>query len=158
MVEQQTSEWVITTNPARCRDCYRCVRTCHVKAIRVKDGQAQIVPSLCIACGDCVLACPQQAKVVRDDRPAVRQAIAEGRTVVASVAPSAPAYFGFELFSEIEVALMRLGFSAAGETAYGAEMVGKAHKERVDQHREEWPIITSSCPVVVNLIEKYYPT
>ncbi|NLG27912.1 MAG: 4Fe-4S binding protein [Chloroflexi bacterium] len=157
MAEHQTSDWVITTNPARCRDCYRCVRTCHVKAIRVQNGQAQIVPSLCIACGHCVLACPQGAKVVRDDRPEVRRAIAEGRKVIASVAPSAPAYFGFQLFSQIEQALLGLGFTGAGETAYGAEMVGKAHKELVDQQRELWPIITSSCPVVVNLIEKYYP-
>ncbi len=157
MVERRTSDWVITTNPARCRDCYRCVRTCHVKAIRVENGQAQIVPTLCIACGHCVLACPQKAKVVRDDRPAVRAAIAQGRTVVASIAPSAPAYFGFGLFSEVETALKRLGFGAVVETAYGAEMVGKAHKELIDQHPESWPIITSSCPVVVNLIENYYP-
>lgn len=29
-------ESVIVTNPARCRDCYRCVRNCNVKAIRVR--------------------------------------------------------------------------------------------------------------------------
>lgn len=27
-------EWVIATNRARCRDCYRCVRICPVKAVR----------------------------------------------------------------------------------------------------------------------------
>ena len=151
------SSSVIRTIPARCRDCYRCVRTCAVKAIRVQDGQAQVVPELCIACGDCVLACPQGAKTVRDDRPDVQQAIREGRKVVASVAPSAPAYFGLTVFSQMEEALKSLGFAAADETAFGAEMVGRAHKEYVEQHTELWPLITSSCPVVVELIEKYHP-
>lgn len=151
------SEWVITTNRARCRDCYRCVRTCPVKAVRVHEGQAQIVPELCIACGSCVRACPQGAKSIRDDRDLVREALAAGRTVVASVAPSAAAFFGMRTFAPMEAALRGLGFAAAGETAYGAEMIGHAHRHYVEEHHESWPVITSSCPVIVNLIERYYP-
>jgi iron only hydrogenase large subunit-like protein/uncharacterized Fe-S cluster-containing protein len=151
------SEWVISTNRARCRDCYRCVRTCPVKAVKVRNGQAQIVAELCTACGSCVLACPQEAKVERDDRPLIREALAQGRTVVASVAPSAPAFFRMTRFSQMAEALRSLGFAAAGETAFGAEMVGIAHRELVDADPGRWPVITSSCPVVVNLIEKYYP-
>jgi iron only hydrogenase large subunit-like protein/uncharacterized Fe-S cluster-containing protein len=151
------AEWVISTNLARCRDCYRCVRTCPVKAVRVQHGQAQIVAELCIACASCVRVCPQEAKAVRDDRPAVLQAIAKGRTVVASVAPSAPAYFGMTVFSQIEEALQALGFTAAGETAFGAEMVGQAHRSLLDQAPAHQPVIASACPVVVNLVERYYP-
>jgi PAS domain S-box-containing protein len=150
-------DWVVSTNAARCRDCYRCVRTCPVKAVRVQENQARVVPELCIACGMCVRACPQGAKTVRDDRPLVQEALAAGRTVVASVAPSAPAYFRMQVFSQMEEALRALGFAAAGETAFGAEMVGQAHREWVEQARDRWPIISSSCPVVVFLIEKYYP-
>ena len=150
------SSSVITTNPARCRDCYRCVRTCPVKAIRVQEGQAQVVSALCIECGDCVRACPQGAKTVRDDLPEVRYALREGRKVIASVAPSAPAYFGMKVFSQIEDALKSLGFAGAEETAFAAEMVGLAHRDFVEQHPESWPVITSSCPVVVNFIEKYH--
>ena len=69
---------LISTNAARCRDCYRCVRTCPVKAVRVRGGQAEVVAELCIACGSCVRACPQRAKVVRDGMSAVK-AGAEGR-------------------------------------------------------------------------------
>jgi len=156
-MEIPAGEWVITTNRARCRDCYRCVRTCPVKAIRVQNGQAQIVPELCIGCGNCVTACPQEAKSVRDDLPAIRRAIRAGRTVVASLAPSTPAFFNLQAFDQMEAILKHLGFAAVGETAYGAEMVGKAHRDYIEQHRNLWPIITSSCPVVVNLIEKYYP-
>lgn len=148
---------VISTNPARCRDCYRCVRTCPVKSVRVSGGQAEVVAELCIACASCVRACPQRAKVVRDDLPLVKAALAGGRTVVASVAPSAPAYFDMPAFAAMETVLGALGFAAASETAFGAEMVGRAHGELISQGSAPWPVIASACPVVVNLVEQYYP-
>ena len=148
---------VIITNPARCRDCYRCVRHCDVKAIRVHDGQAQVVPELCIVCGTCIRTCPQKAKDVHSATQDVKKAISEGRKVIASVAPSAPAYFGFHHFSEMEAALQQLGFFATEETAVGAEIVGLAHRGYVEQRPDLRPVITSSCPVIVNLIEKYHP-
>ncbi len=151
------NEPVIITNPARCRDCYRCVRHCDVKAIRVQNGQAQVVPELCILCGTCIRTCPQKAKDVHSAIPDVQQALRDGRKVIASVAPSAPAYFGFHHFSEMETALKQLGFFAAQETALGAEIVGLAHRDYIEQKAGQRPAIASSCPVIVNLIEKYYP-
>ena len=151
------NEPVIITNPARCRDCYRCVRHCDVKAIRVHDGQAQVVPELCIVCGTCIRTCPQKAKDVHSAIADVKQAIRDGRKLIASVAPSAPAYFGFHYFPEMETALKQLGFYAAEETAVGAEIVGLAHRDYIEQMPERRPVIASSCPVIVNLIEKYHP-
>ncbi len=164
---------VVSANPARCQDCYRCVRTCPVKAIRVISNQAEVVDDLCIICASCVRACPQKAKVIRDDLLSIKKALAAGRTVIASVAPSLPAYFEMTSFAQMEQLLADLGFAAAGETAFGAEMVGLAHHELVvrgqgsgisphpvpptTDPRQLKPIITSSCPVVVNLVEKYYP-
>lgn len=149
--------WVISTNLARCRDCYRCVRACPVKAVRVKEGQAQVVSELCIACGNCVWVCPQKAKLVRDDRPELKEALSQGRPVVATVAPSFPAYFNLNSFSPLEEALKALGFQEVEETALGAQMVGTAHKDFVAETPEKWPVITSSCPAIINFIEKYYP-
>ena len=150
-------EAVIITNPARCRDCYRCVRNCEVKAIRVQEGQAQVVPELCIVCGTCVRVCPQKAKGVRSATQDVRQAMAAGLRLIASVAPSAPAYFNIGRFTEMERALKKLGFHAAEETAIGAEIVGLAHREYMEGQATPKPVITSSCPVVVNMIEQYHP-
>ena len=148
---------LITTNHARCRDCYRCVRSCDVKAIMVKDGQAKIVPELCILCGTCVRVCPHKAKGVSNARHAIEHAIAQGKRVIASVAPTAPAYFNINDFSDMERALKEIGFHAAERSAVGEEVVRLAHREYVEHHKDRWPVITSSCPVIVNLIEQYYP-
>ncbi|MEN6476091.1 MAG: [Fe-Fe] hydrogenase large subunit C-terminal domain-containing protein [Syntrophaceae bacterium] len=151
------SDPIISTNPARCRDCYRCVRSCDVKAIRIKDHQAQIVQELCILCGTCVRVCPQKAKSIRSDRQAIIEAREAGKRVVASVAPSAPAFFDMPSFQALADAIKALGFEAVQETAVGARMVGLAHGEYVAREPQRHPVIASACPVVVNLVERYYP-
>jgi len=147
----------IETNAADCRDCYRCVRNCNVKAIRFKKGQAQIVPKLCIICGMCIRVCPQKAKSIHSAMEDVLQAKQEGRQLIASVAPSASAFFNMKDFAEMEKRLKDLGFHAAEETGIEANIVGLAHREYADQHPDRWPVITSACPVIVNLIEQYHP-
>ena len=78
----------VYTKETECQDCYKCVRHCPVKAIKVKDGHAAVVPELCVACGHCVEICPASAKRVRDDLGRARLLL-EGKTpVYASLAPS----------------------------------------------------------------------
>ena len=66
----------IYTEKRECQDCYKCVRHCPVKAIKVEGGYASVVPELCIFCGHCVEVCPNSAKRVRDDLPHARQLLA----------------------------------------------------------------------------------
>ena len=60
-------EYPLYTIKNNCVDCYKCVRRCPVKAIKIEDGSAQIVPDLCIACGTCYRVCPAKAKQPRND-------------------------------------------------------------------------------------------
>ncbi len=67
---------VVYTNRAKCRDCYRCIRVCPVKAIEMKDGQASVLEELCIDCGTCIANCPQQAKTYRRDFAELKELLA----------------------------------------------------------------------------------
>ena len=50
-----------------CQDCYKCVRHCHCKAIRIVDGKASVIAENCVACGECVKVCPY--KVIKSVMP-----------------------------------------------------------------------------------------
>ena len=64
---------VLNLNENNCADCYKCIRTCSVKAITYANDTAEIVHDECILCGNCFVACPQKAKQVRNDVPASRR-------------------------------------------------------------------------------------
>ncbi|MCL2698698.1 MAG: 4Fe-4S binding protein, partial [Defluviitaleaceae bacterium] len=44
---------------SNCKSCYRCIRSCPVKSIRVSDNHANIISKECILCGQCFIVCPQ---------------------------------------------------------------------------------------------------
>ena len=73
---------------ADCRNCYKCLRSCPVKAIDARDGQAKIIENRCILCGHCTKVCPQNAKSVHSDASAILALLAKGKPVIASVAPA----------------------------------------------------------------------
>ncbi|MEN6521362.1 MAG: [Fe-Fe] hydrogenase large subunit C-terminal domain-containing protein [Armatimonadota bacterium] len=149
-----STQGIISTIKARCRDCYRCVRVCPVKAIRISDGQAQVDAERCIVCGTCVRECPQRAKQVRSDLKKVIEIIKGDGRVIASVAPSYVAAFpeyGGGLFPAL---LKGLGFDMVTETAVGAEMVARETAKLVEE--EPQTHVSSACPALVSLITKYY--
>ena len=102
---------IIYTMNANCQDCYRCVRECPVKAIKITAGQAMIEGNMCIKCGNCVRECPQYAKIVRSDLNMARAMFVEGKVVVASVAPSFPVLFSGVLSRLLPSALRQLVLS-----------------------------------------------
>ena len=146
---------VISTIEARCRDCYKCIRNCPVKAIRVSLGHAEVVDERCIKDGRCVLVCPQDAKKIQNDLPRVQELLRGEDPVVVSLAPSFVAAFSEGTEGQIVAALKKLGFQEVRETAEGAEWVAKEHTRLLSEGRKN--IISSSCPAINALIYKYYP-
>jgi PAS domain S-box-containing protein len=145
---------VIDFNKANCKNCYKCIRFCPVKAIKIVNHQAQIVEDLCIGCGNCFRNCPQNAKQVSSDVSRIKEWLSKEQVVV-SLAPSFPG--GFDVAEPLRVvgALKALGFAAVEETAIGAEAVSLKYREDYDSAMRH--VITTSCPTVNILIEKYYP-
>ena len=146
---------VLSTIEARCRDCYKCIRNCPVKAIRVSLGHAEVVDERCIKDGRCVLVCPQDAKKIQNDLPRVQELLQGEDPVVVSLAPSFVAAFSEGTEGQVVAALKKLGFREVRETAEGAEWVAKEHARLLSEGRKN--IISSSCPAINALIYKYYP-
>ena len=140
---------------ARCKDCYKCLRECPVKAIKVVDHHAKIIDSRCILCGHCTEVCPQNAKSVHSERQEVERLLAGGK-VIASVAPSFVSSFGLQDFNVMRLALGRLGFADAEETSIGAREVTAQYKKLLEGHTFQ-NFITSCCPAVNTMIALYYP-
>ena len=141
---------------AKCKDCYKCLRECPVKAIEVKNHQARIIESRCILCGHCTLICPQNAKIVHSSLNEIKQILNSGAKVVASVAPSFLSSFGLKDFNVFKIALAKVGFFDAEETAYGAELVTQQYKALLESKQFK-NFITSACPAVCRLVQAYYP-
>lgn len=146
---------VIYTNKAQCRDCYRCLRSCPVKAIEMKSGQASIVKDLCIECGTCIRECPQGAKSYRNDIQLVKEIIAENDEICVSIAPAFAALFTREQQARLPAALRKLGFTYIAETSIGAQEVAKA-TEKLVQEKPNDKHIATACPTVVSYLEKYH--
>lgn len=142
---------------SNCKNCYKCIRNCPVKSIKFADGQANIIPDECILCGRCFVNCPQDAKQIRDDVPRVKEMIASGKKVIASVAPSFIAEFPLMDFAAMKSALLKLGFADAQETAIGATIVKTEYEKMIASGKHD-VIISSCCHSVNALIQKYYPS
>ncbi len=149
---------LVFTQKDLCKVCYTCVRECPVKAIRIMDGQAEVMIERCIGCGNCVKVCSQDAKVYYNSNPEVIALLESDEKVAAVVAPS----FAAE-FSDIDdhrklVGMIRsLGFDMVNEVAFGADMVARKYEKLMDLNGES-PHISSDCPAIVYYIRQYHPS
>ena len=148
---------VIDFQDANCRHCYKCVRNCSVKAISVRNEQAHIIREACIHCGHCLEVCPQNAKTFASDMERVKGYLRQGMRTIISLAPSYLGVLEYERPGQVVDALQKLGFFEVRETAEGAALVTHEYQKLLREGTME-NLITTCCPSVNDLIEKYYPT
>ena len=147
---------IIGLKKANCKNCYKCVKVCPVKSIKVENEQAKIIDRDCILCGTCLEECPQNAKTLTSDLALVKGFINKGEKVILSLAPSYYGSFDFESPQKFAGALKALGFYGVSETSEGAAYV-TAEYHRLMQENKMKNIITTCCPSVNRLVENYYP-
>ena len=146
----------LTLKKSNCKNCYKCIRNCPVKAIRFSGDQAHIIADECILCGRCFVVCPQNAKDIVSEVEKVKVMIQSGEPVIASMAPSFIANYDGVGIDAMREGLQKLGFADVEETAIGATMV-KTDYERLVHEKQKPVIISSACASVNLLIQKHYP-
>lgn len=138
-----------------CKNCYKCIRYCPVKAIRYESGKAEIDPDKCIACGQCFVVCPKHVRNVDNDYAEVLERLGRGDKVNALLDSSYLA-----MFDEPErfvAGLKKVGFSSVQEIASSTSVVTEEQMEYMENHRYLKYMITASCPSVYLYVCKYYP-
>ncbi len=146
----------LTLKKSNCKNCYKCIRHCPVKAIRFSGNQAHIIGNECILCGQCFVVCPQNAKEIVDDTEKVKVFLQSGDPVFVSLAPSFISNYDGVGINAMRKALKQLGFYDVEETAIGATIV-KSEYERILKEDDRDVVISSCCHSVNLLIQKHYP-
>ena len=147
----------LTLKKSNCKNCYKCIRNCPVKAIRFSANQAHIINNECILCGQCFVVCPQNAKQIVDETEKVKVLINSGEDVYVSLAPSFIANYDGAGIGAMRKALKKMGFCDVEETAIGATIV-KNEYERILSQEDRDVIISSCCHSVNLLIQKHFPS
>lgn len=114
---------VIGFEDSKCKSCYKCVRTCDVKAITVKNKHAKIMNNKCILCGRCLDTCPQNTKYFISDLDKVKSYLRNDIPVIVSIAPAYLGILKYKTPGQVVSALLKLGFYQVRETAEGAVYV-----------------------------------
>ncbi|MDI3480910.1 MAG: hypothetical protein PWQ97_565 [Tepidanaerobacteraceae bacterium] len=145
----------VTLDIEKCRGCTNCIKGCPTEAIRVRNGKAHIMENKCIDCGECIRVCPNHAKYATvDDFEKLKQ-------FKIKVALPAPSFYGqFKEGTSINSvlsALKKIGFDEIYEVPLAAEEVSIAIREYIKRHTDIRPLISSSCPAVLRLIQVRFP-
>ena len=146
----------LTLKKSNCKNCYKCIRHCPVKAIRFSGNQAHIIGNECILCGQCFVVCPQNAKQIIDETEKVKVFLQSENPVIVSLAPSFIANYNGAGIKAMRTALKKLGFYDVEETAIGATIVKKEYERILEQENRDI-VITSCCHSINLLIQKYFP-
>lgn len=144
----------ISIDPQKCIGCTTCMKRCPIEAIRVKNSKCLIIESRCINCGHCINVCPHNAlSGITDDL----NTIFKFPYRIALIDPVL--YSQFDLVTDpikIISVFKELGFDEVFEISNGADIITNFTKDYIKSSNSK-PVISSSCPTVIRLIQLRFP-
>ncbi len=146
----------IKIDESKCIGCVVCMKACPTKAIRIRNRKAKVIAERCIDCGECYRTCPYNAITSLTTKTSD---ISQFKVKVALPTPVLYSQFGPDIMPyEILNALREIGFDYVYDEAHACEMVSIAIEEYLERNNGPRPIISSTCPVVVRLIQRLFPS
>jgi iron only hydrogenase large subunit-like protein len=146
----------IKVDEEKCIGCIACMKVCPTRAIRLRNKKAHINFARCIDCGGCLRVCPYKAIIPITTTPS---ALDRFKYKIALPSPVLYAQFGEQVMpNEILTVLKESGFDQVYDEALVCEMISVAIEEYLEENKSPRPIISSTCPVVVRLIQRLFPS
>ena len=175
----------ITRDASKCILCGDCVRVCdEIQAVGAIDfinrGSKMYIGTAfnkplpetgCVGCGQCSLACPTGAIVVKNhveqvwkllDDPAVRVSVQVAPAVRVAIGREFGLSDGEDCMGKVVTALRHMGFDEVYDTSTAADLtVMEEAAEFVQKFSEgktaQMPLFTSCCPAWIQFCEKKHP-
>ena len=151
----------VTLDKPHCIGCTNCLKRCPTEAIRIRENRATILNERCIDCGECIRSCPCHAKIAMTDSLDI---LNKFKYKIALPSPALfPQFKGVHDAGMIIEGLFSIGFDDVLESAIGCELIVKAIKEKIAvlqrmNNRNSMPLISSTCPAIVRLIQVSFPS
>ncbi len=125
--------------------------------VRPERKNPLIIADRCIGCGLCFLSCSPKAIEYYNSIPKVRELLQSGRKTAALIDPSIASEFDdITDYRKFVGMIRRLGFDYVHEVSFGVDLVAYAYKRLFEESGGKY-YITSNCPAIVEMIEKYHP-
>ncbi len=148
---------MIRTDSTACRRCRHCVRLCPVDAVAVTETILEIDPERCVGCGACILGCSQAALIPAPSAITTVLDLVKKQQLVAIVPRQTRLLLPTAQWPAWEAALLAIGFHAVEEGAPARRLLDLMYEDLDSNKESSPPSIRSSCPVIVNLLERFRP-
>jgi NADP-reducing hydrogenase subunit HndD len=178
-----TSSPAIVRDSSKCILCRRCVEVCQnvqtvgtlfavdrgFDTVIAPTAKKELTEAVCVACGQCVSACPVGALYEKSHIQKVWDAIADpDKHVIVQTAPAVRVAIGEEfglpagsrVTKKMVAGLRRIGFDKVFDTDFTADLTileeGTEFLGRL-KNNGTLPMLTSCSPGWINFIEYFYP-